>query len=237
MFNENGVILYEGPSTLDGAPIVAIATGLTNKCQNSKTGDMIQIWIMHAAMPPTEAWKTDADKAVCGDCPLRKTENGKRICYVTLYQAPLSVWKAYKNGQYMTINRYPDAVQRITSKPIRVGAYGDPVAVPARYLIPLLCLAGRGWTGYTHQWRKDIAKPWKAYLQASCETANDAKLAQQQGWKYYRVISENDKPLKDEHMCPSNNGAHCATCGLCNGRNANMVITVHGHGKKFFHNE
>ena len=237
MVNRNGVILYSGPSMLDGKPIVMIATGLTDTSANVKTGGMVQTWIMRADMPPTEAWKTDADMSVCGDCPLRKTPEGKRICYVLLHQAPLAVWKAYKNGSYLTLTDYPEAIEIIKTRPLRLGSYGDPVAVPPRYILPLLNLAGMKWTGYTHQWRKDIAKPWNHYLQASCETANDAAQAQQQGWNYYRVISENDKPLKCEHTCPSNKGMNCATCGICNGRTADMVITVHGTGKKFFRNE
>ena len=40
---EKGYILYEGPSALDGAPIVVIATMETS---NAKTGAMVQTWIL-----------------------------------------------------------------------------------------------------------------------------------------------------------------------------------------------
>ena len=40
--NPNGRILYEGPSMLDGAPIVVIATGFAERTANAKTGSMIQ---------------------------------------------------------------------------------------------------------------------------------------------------------------------------------------------------
>ena len=42
MAQANGVILYEGPSMLDGAPIVVIATGIRTGSTNVKTGAMIQ---------------------------------------------------------------------------------------------------------------------------------------------------------------------------------------------------
>ena len=34
----NGIILWEGPSLIDGAPIVVIATGIKRASRNAKTG-------------------------------------------------------------------------------------------------------------------------------------------------------------------------------------------------------
>ena len=230
--NKNGVILYDGPSLIDGKPIVAIATALTETSSNVKTGDMIQIWIMRSDIAPTDAWKTDCDTSVCGDCPLRKVD-GHRVCYVTLFQAPLSIYKDYKNGKYLTAAEYPDLTKRMMKKPIRVGAYGDPAAVPAETIIPYLDRNGK-WTGYTHQWSKDIAKPWRAYLQASVETDEQAKQAQQQGWKYFRVFPENVNIPKGLVKCKGGDTTMCTFCGRCNGRKANVYTVVHGAGKNFF---
>ena len=44
-------IFYRGPSMLDGAPIVAIATDSSN----SKTGGMVQTWILRADIDPVTA--------------------------------------------------------------------------------------------------------------------------------------------------------------------------------------
>ena len=66
--NYNGVVLYDGPSLIDGSPIVAIATGLIWPSLNRKTGDMVHVWIMRADTPPVEAFYTDRGKSVCGDC-------------------------------------------------------------------------------------------------------------------------------------------------------------------------
>ena len=41
----NGIIFYEGPSVLDGAPIVGIALA---KSTNRKTGDLVQTYIIRS---------------------------------------------------------------------------------------------------------------------------------------------------------------------------------------------
>jgi len=67
----SGIILYEGPSRIDGAPIVAIATGLDDPSSNEKTGPMIQTWIMRSDIPPHVAQSSGDDASVCADCKLR----------------------------------------------------------------------------------------------------------------------------------------------------------------------
>jgi hypothetical protein len=46
-----GVVLYEGPSELDGKPIVVVATF---NSVNDKTGNMVQTWIIRSDM---HRWK------------------------------------------------------------------------------------------------------------------------------------------------------------------------------------
>ena len=92
----SGVVLYEGPSRIDGAPIVAIACRITDASNNEKTGAMVQTFIMRRDIAPHEALKTGDDSSVCGDCPLRPINKGATRCYVRVYQAPLSVWNAYQ---------------------------------------------------------------------------------------------------------------------------------------------
>ena len=65
------LIIYEGPSAIDGAPIVAILTGLANASRNTGTGDMLQLYILRADMMPEAARHTGADAAICGTCPMR----------------------------------------------------------------------------------------------------------------------------------------------------------------------
>ena len=98
----NGTTIYNGPSQINGADIKAIITGTKTKSVNVKTGDMAQMWMFSADVKPTEAAKTGADSAVCGECPhrplLAKANNVKE-CYVNLGQAPNGIFKAkYDNG-------------------------------------------------------------------------------------------------------------------------------------------
>ena len=58
-----GVILYEGPSHIDGAPIVVIANRITAPSTNDKTGAMVQTFIIRADVNPYRALKTGQDKA------------------------------------------------------------------------------------------------------------------------------------------------------------------------------
>ncbi len=97
MSKTKGYVLYEGPSAINGDPIVAI---LTLNSTNKKTGNMAQLWILHKDIPPHIAQKTGDDNAICGDCPIKKE------CYVLTFQGPLSVWNAYKRGTYIDNVRF-----------------------------------------------------------------------------------------------------------------------------------
>ena len=69
--NMKNLILYDGPSAIDGAPIVAILTGLANASRNTGTGDMLQVYILRSDMMPEAARHTGADAASCGTCSMR----------------------------------------------------------------------------------------------------------------------------------------------------------------------
>jgi hypothetical protein len=47
-----GVILYQGASALDGAPIVVIANRIAAASTNSKTGAMVQTFIIRSDIDP-----------------------------------------------------------------------------------------------------------------------------------------------------------------------------------------
>jgi len=61
-------IIYKGPSLLDGKPIVVIAT-FSNR--NTKTGAVVQTYILRSDINPLEASKTGEDFSICGDCTMR----------------------------------------------------------------------------------------------------------------------------------------------------------------------
>lgn len=218
------MILYEGPSVLDGKPIVVIAT---TKSENRKTGDMTQTWILRSRIDPVRALMSGGDRSICGDCPHRTGE--VRTCYVNVGQAPFAVYHAYKRGSYPK-GRLP------THKPVRLGAYGDPVAVP--FDVWKDVKNAPRWTGYTHQWRRPEAEPFRDLIMASCESPAEAAEAARMGWRTFLVRSVGDlEQLEGMIQCPSERGVQCAACGLCAGRehpNAPSIwIEAHGTAAAF----
>src|SRR5690349_13631841 len=116
---------------------------------------MVQTWILRADRDPLAASQAGLDGSVCGDCPHRWSLDGG--CYVNLGQAPVSVWRAWKRGAYSGDERTALVNTALaTGTPLRIGSYGDPMAVPASVWTDLLDIArasGRAtWTGYTHRW-------------------------------------------------------------------------------------
>ena len=202
-----------------------IAT-LTYNSANRKTGDMAQLQILARHVSPTDAIQTGDDRAVCGNCPLRKV-NGKRVCYVNVAHAPLAVWKSVKRHPITSLRK---VVSRLGNKPLRFGAYGDPAFLPLSMLKTLS--SGRVTTGYTHQWRS-VSKRYAAYLMASVETLADRAKAKAKGYRTFRVISDLSQIAKGEILCPNyTHGTNCADCGLCNGASKakDIVILAHGNG-------
>ena len=220
----NGFVLYEGPSVLDGAPIVAIATMST---KNAKTGAMVQTWILRADMAPLAALEAKADVSVCGVCPQRRSIGG--ACYVNVGQAPQAVWKAYKRGSYS----HDWNPETFAGRKIRLGAYGDPAAVPADVWASVLDRAS-GWTGYTHQIsHKNFQHELLKWVMVSADTPRQASALQGRGYRTFRVKAPGAPVLPGEITCPTeyNAQANCAACGLCNGAardGKSVVIDVHG---------
>ena len=96
MKKPNGLILWQGASRIDGAPIVAIVVGLEDASTNSKTGAMLQTYIVRADIAPTDAIAIGADASICGDCTHRGDGTGKeRTGYVNVGQGALAVYRAF----------------------------------------------------------------------------------------------------------------------------------------------
>lgn len=239
MAKVNGVILYEGASQLDGAPIVVIATGIAKGSGNGKTGAMVQTWILRADINPVAAINNGADSSVCGDCKHRgelvttkgMVRNKKRRCYVRVAQAPRSVWDGYRRGIYP---RAWDSAM-FADRLLRVGSYGDPAAVPY-YIWDRALAETAGHTGYTHQWSR--SPEFAAILMASCDTPEERLHAKFLGFRTFRVRSENDPVETREGICPASREAGhkttCDRCKACGGQaskaKVDMVIIDHGPG-------
>jgi len=237
MANESFVI-YEGPSLIDGAPIVAIAQV---KSDNRKTGSMVQTWILHRDIDPITASRTGADKAICGDCPHKGTPTNKatgwakkRTCYVNLLFAPNGVYKAYKAGKYPTASGH-DAIRAIgLLRGVRLGSYGDPMAVPS-YIWDSLTSGAEYVTAYTHQ-----TNTMPNLVMTSADNATQAEQAWRRGERTFRVVKSLDSLIKGkEILCPASKEAgervQCAACKLCGGasvKGKSVAIVAHGTSKR-----
>lgn len=227
--NKNGWVLYEGPSQLDSQPIVCIVTGATNFTSNRKTGFMLQTWIMRSDTHPQEALLKGKDVSVCGNCPLRPNQQGRRVCYVN----PMSLGQVYKQFK---AGRYDGKPILNYNLPARIGSYGDPTAVPLEVWQPFLKQVSFA-TGYTRQWLTPKFAEYKTFCMASTFSKEEAARAQLLGWKTYRIRSPQEQINPEEISCPAyvNPGeVTCSSCKLCNGQSANISIPVHGINKTQF---
>lgn len=234
----NSFVFYRGPSMIDGAPIVAIATGLDARgSRNDKTGALVQTWIIRSDVAPHVAVQSGADASVCGDCPLRGSvvdgHNVGRSCYVKVFQAPLSVFKTVAAGKYPEVSP-SDAAALVAGRVVRLGSYGDPAAVPFEVWQALLSRAASH-TGYTHQWRRCDPR-FAAYCMASCETTADHVEAKAHGWRTFRTRLAHEALNAREIVCPASEEAgkktSCAACKACGGNEAkarvDIAIIAHG---------
>jgi len=232
-----GFILYQGPSLIDGKPIVVIATGFKTSSDNPKTGHCVQTWILPANQSPVKSWTSGKDCSICGDCKHSSPKNGGwNTCYVNVYQAPHNVWFAWKKGRYVVPNNL--TINHFRNKIVRIGSYGDPSAVPVN-VWEMVSTYAKGFVGYTHQWhRAFIDEDLKHYCMASCDTEKEMLRAQAKGWRTFRVRLENETLFSNEIQCPASLEAGqkmtCEQCGLCSGIKANkdsrksIAIVVHG---------
>lgn len=241
MANQSYVI-YDGPSQIDGKPIVAIAQVKTG---NRKTGDMVQTWILRSDIDPISASRTGEDSSICGDCPHKGKPSDKatgwaigRSCYVNLLFAPNGVYKAYKRGSYPVAQGH-EAIRAIgLGMGVRLGSYGDPEAVP-EYVWRSLTSAAEYVTAYTHG-----ANTMSDMVMTSADSAAQAHDAWGRGERTFRVISALDKVIKGkEILCPASEEAKaasgktvtCAMCKLCGGNSVkakSVAIVAHGASKR-----
>jgi hypothetical protein len=249
MPNTNSLIVYEGPSTIDGAPIIVVLTGLDQSSENAKTGDLVQSFIIRSDVAPTDALKTGDDASVCGLCPhrplivamLAKAGITSSPCYVNVGKSVLSVYRAYRRGSYARATSVAQVSAVLKGRKLRLGTYGDPAAAPVA-LWALLVSLSAGHVGYTHQWQAlgFDARAWSPLVMASADSADEARQATALGMRYFRVsIGVDKQPL--EVTCPASTEggrkAQCSDCLLCAGTSKqarSVVIADHaaGHEKR-----
>lgn len=234
---------YSGPSAIDGAPIVGIVTGLGRSSRNTKTGEMLQVWILRSDMHPVDAVKSGDDSSICGDCFHRGDSSRKRSCYVRIGNAPSKIYKAYRRGRYPLIS-LPWAASLAMGKSVRCGAYGDPCAIPYEYWSWLPSDS----TGYTHQW-KWCDHRFASFLMASVDSLSERILAKSLGFRTFRVRPATADKSKlhaiatNERLCPAasetSSEVTCKKCMGCGGfshgrfSTRDYVIMAHGKGASY----
>jgi len=248
-----GVVFYEGPSRIDGKPIVGIATFGT---ANAKTGNLVQTWIIRSDVHPIIAINTGDDASICGSCPLRgriadaseRTTKGKyddqtdtvnkgRSCYVLVQNAPLAVYGSYHKGNYPHLSL--EHSRLLEGRGLRYGSYGDPVAIPVKAWNRLAkYCTGKAEPGYTHQWKNKKFSNWSKRVMASTHSEGENALAHSMGWRTFRTLTSIEQVASNEIVCPASveGGftATCETCGACNGRRdmndvrRSVAIVAHG---------
>lgn len=245
---QNGFVFYEGSSAIDGGPVVGIATGLARGSVNRKTGCLVQVYILCADMDPLQAVQIGDDRAICGDCRHRgrvephprtgKPHNTGRSCYVALFRGPRVVYEGYRNGAYPFVPPVR-AARLLAGRQVRVGAYGDPAALPPAVWKTLLAGAGEV-TSYTHAWR--TRGDLQVFSMASVDSEAEREAARGLGWRTFRVRSTGDPVLKGEGQCPASaemaHATTCSLCMLCDGRRGthrtDITILAHGTGRRAF---
>ena len=250
-FIQDNLIVYHGPSAYDGSPIVAI---LQRGSSNSKTGSMAQLFILSADIDPITASRMGADYSVCGNCKHRGNAApdkqagwaDNRTCYVNLLHAPSSKYKSFKAGKYKQASTIGEVQTLLYGQGLRIGAYGDPAALPQGLCEILASMADYS-TSYTHGHTVDsgMVDAVARYSMVSADTKQEAVKAHSKGYRTFRVIPVADwkdtgkhSMLSGEILCPASEEAGkrvaCSECRLCNGTASNaksIAIVAHGTSK------
>lgn len=238
------MIIYSGPSLIDGKPIVAIAVA---KSDNTKTGNMVQTYIIRSDIDPRDASKTGEDYSICGNCPHRGIAHNradkklalKRSCYVNIGQGVLIVYKALVRGVYTVVSGHKAIAAIGKGRMVRLGTYGDPAAVPS-YIWESLLSEAAGHTAYTHQSGMIGAEARPEFMMVSADNEAQAREAWTFGKRTFRVIKSTSEVVAGfEIICPASKEAGfrttCNSCGLCGGskiKAKSIAIVDHGPQRK-----
>lgn len=239
-----GFVIYQGPSQLDGAPIVAI---VTTRSRNSKTGAMLQTHIIRADVDPITANREGLDYSICGHCPHRgRAYIGKtkglapgRSCYVNLGQAPRTIYRTFKRGRYPVVIGHAAIAALGRGRMVRIGAYGDGAAVPD-WIWDSLVSEAKGHTAYSHQRHIRSGTFNARRYMVSADSLESATDAWRSGARTFRIVRDPSELVAGrEILCPASAEAGrrttCGKCGLCGGSAVaarSIAIVAHGAGAR-----
>ncbi len=226
MLPHNTAIVDVVPSLFDHKPVLVLASGFKGGNNKKLGSEVIQLFYLREDVHPYEAVVSGDDYSICKDCPLKFTNN--KVCYVGMYYVG-NMYQAFKEGKYPKLTSEHLQWMKDYRKVLRLGGYGDPICVPIEIVQPFIDVAAVT-LGYTHGWRSPLAIPYRAYLQASVESPEEAADAAKMGWKYYRIKLKDDPLLPGEVLCPWHKKGkqykQCQQCRMCDGRKANVAAIV-----------
>lgn len=216
---------------LTGAPIIGALVGLHHRSTNTKTGQMIQAYVLRDDIDPITAVNTGQDDAICGTCPMRSGSNEGRACYVIWWLGPNQTWKASRS--YPVV---PPALAstHLVGRSVRITAYGDAAAIPFDTWAQLVGRASHH-TGYTSQWATCDPR-FKLLLMASVQTPAQQAQAAAAGWRTFRSGWQRADP-QIEVQCPASaemgHRTVCTDCALCQGaRLQAKSVAIQPHGMR-----
>lgn len=226
-------ILYHGPAAKPYKGVITVVVFMSES--NPKTGPCIAVAILPGdGKRAMSDRKAGLDVSVCGVCPFRSlASGGKGGCYVSAFALmgyAGSAAAAWKRAD-------PYAFPESTILPMRLGAYGDPAAIPVDAFNRLMDWHGGSCWGYTHGWRHSAAQHLKGTCMASVETPEHQTQAVAKGWRVYRIVASL-QAIKATGLteCESAKGVECIACGACSGDKARQdhgrAIVIHGASRK-----
>ena len=177
------------------------------------------------------------------------TLNIERACYVRTEQAPTVIYKAFRAGSYPVVEPGV-AADMVKGGELRIGAYGDSVALPIGAVRPFAAVADV-LTNYTHGggYVPGRAKRLADFTMASADSPEQALEYQKEGFRTFRVspnyTTRGDGTrlvgdlLPGEYQCPKtlDKRVTCIDCGICDGNRrgiaANIAAPAHGRGAAY----
>lgn len=162
------------------------------------------------------------DKPNCLDCPY-SGNMGAGGCYThkfMQYSGFLAMLRSIPAGELTPFNKEKGiAITELSyGAYVRFGTYGEPSLLPVP-LVEAMVYVAKTWTGYTHQYDKQWAKPYNKWFMASTHNQSQTDKAGELGFRSFVSVIKGHKvrgincPASKEQSFKSN----CEKCGLCSG--------------------
>jgi len=189
--------VWQGVSAFDGKEIMAVLSNYATNSDNKKIGlPFCQLYTLPVGVVPNVGFQ-EKHPTVCGSCT--HLGNG---CYVQ-WQWLLNLYNCTKDqvpyfdsdkGQRLIVDLVKDQL-------IRIGAAGDPMALPF-WLVKRLVSVSKAHTSYTHAWMNldlvdsvepcpyddEMIQTWQDICMASVDSPAEYDAARALGWRTFRTL-------------------------------------------------